>query len=145
MPDNVDTMDGILALAREDPELLQKLGELAHPRYPSQLFQAGLEGLLLFAILLGVRLRFKRLPYGLLTSIFFLGYAGFRIFGEVYREPDRNADGSLRNEFLQGLSAGQFYSLFMIIAGFAFLWYSSTRGRKAASQDAELHARDSET
>ncbi|MGK0185117.1 MAG: phosphatidylglycerol:prolipoprotein diacylglycerol transferase [Verrucomicrobiales bacterium] len=133
LPQEADTMDKILELAREDPALLQQLGEMVQPRYPSQLFQAGMEGFLLFGILIATRLIFKKLPFGLLTSLFFLLYAGFRIYGEVYREPDRNYDGSLRNEFVLGLSAGQFYSLFMVVAGLGFLWYACTRGRKAAA------------
>ena len=136
LPQGTDTMDSVLALARENPELLQQLGELVHPRYPSQLFQAGMEGFLLFAILLTIRLACRRLPNGLLTSLFFLLYAGFRIFGEVFREPDRNLDGSLRNEFAHHLSAGQFYSLFMIVAGLGFLFYALTRGRKSGSESA---------
>ena len=131
LPTEADTMDKILYLARDDSALLQQLGELVHPRYPSQLFQAALEGFLLFAILITIRLIFKKIPYGLLTALFFLLYAGFRIFGEVYREPDRNGDGSLRHQFAMDLSAGQFYSLFMGVAGLCFLWYALTRGRKA--------------
>lgn len=136
LPPEASSMDKILELAREDPALLQQLGEMVEPRYPSQLFQAGMEGFLLFGILLAIRLIFKKLPFGLLTSLFFLLYAGFRIFGEVYREPDRNSDGSLRNEFVMDLSAGQFYSLFMVIAGLLFLWYACTGGRRAAASTA---------
>ena len=95
---------------------------------------------LLFAILITIRLVFRKLPDGLLTSLFFLLYAGFRIFGEVYGEPDRNADGSLRNEFAMNLSAGQFYSLFMVAVGIGFLGYACTRGRAAAAADAAAKA-----
>ena len=138
LPPEVDTMDKVLDLARSDPALLQQLGEQVNPRYPSQLFQAAMEGFLLFAILITIRLIFKKIPNGLLTSLFFLLYAGFRIFGEVYREPDRNMDGTLRNEFVMNLSAGQFYSLFMIVAGLGFLWYAVTRGRKTATITPEV-------
>lgn len=136
LPADVSSMTDVLALAREDPSLLQQLGDLVHPRYPSQLFQAAMEGFLLFAILLTIRICFRRLPHGLLTSLFFLLYAGFRIYGETFREPDRYADGSLRNEFAAGMSAGQFYSLFMVVAGLAFLFYARTRGRKAIAAEA---------
>jgi phosphatidylglycerol:prolipoprotein diacylglycerol transferase len=50
-----------------------------------------------------------------LTGLFFVFYAGFRIFAEQFREPD--------SELVLGgmLTSGQFLSLFMIVAGVAFL------------------------
>jgi phosphatidylglycerol:prolipoprotein diacylglycerol transferase len=61
----------------------------ALPRHPSQLYEAALEGLLLFALLqLGLRvLNLNRRP-GLLAGLFFLGYGFFRFIVEFYREPD---------------------------------------------------------
>ncbi len=59
------------------------------PRHPSQLYEAGLEGLLLL-IVLGVlvrRIGFSR-P-GLLAGVFGMGYASARFFVEFFREPDR--------------------------------------------------------
>lgn len=59
------------------------------PRHPSQLYEAFLEGVLLFLILL-VGAIFMRWPHrrGLLTGIFLAGYGGVRIFVECFREPD---------------------------------------------------------
>jgi phosphatidylglycerol:prolipoprotein diacylglycerol transferase len=59
------------------------------PRHPSQLYEAALEGLLLFAIL-QICLRVFRLNNrpGLLSAIFFLGYGTFRFIAEFFREPD---------------------------------------------------------
>jgi phosphatidylglycerol:prolipoprotein diacylglycerol transferase len=135
------TMDYILDIARGDPELLQKLGAAVDPRHPSQLYQAAMEGFLLFGILITTRLVFKRLPHGLLTAMFFIFYAVFRITGEVYREPDLDKYGEAK-KFLGNLSAGQYYSLYMIAAGLAFLFYAFRYGRKAAAKDASTPPND---
>ena len=105
--------------AAESGGYLPQLEAALNPRHPSQLYQMLLEGLLLFAILLAIRLAFKRLPNGLLTGVFFLGYAGLRIVGEVFREPD-----SFVGRPFFGMSKGQFYSLFMVLAGVAFLVFA---------------------
>ncbi len=59
------------------------------PRHPSQLYEAGLEGIALFTLLaalaLGTRARDRR---GLLTGLFLIGYACARGIGETFREPD---------------------------------------------------------
>ena len=92
------------------------------PRHPSQLYEAGLEGALLFAYL---QWRFwktgaVRERPGRLAGEFLILYACVRIAGEVFREPD--ADVSL----ILGMSRGTFYSLFMIAFGLV-LWLR--RGR----------------
>ena len=82
------------------------------PRHPSQLYEAGLEGIVLFVALWLLRTRI-RVPRGVITGAFFILYAVLRIFGEVFREPD--------SAWAVGpLSAGQFLSLFLFIIGAAF-------------------------
>lgn len=94
------------------------------PRHPSQLYEALLEGLLLFIILTGVRIRCSKLPEGLLSGLFLAGYGVVRIFGELFREPDNNL-------FLFAeVTRGQFYSVFMILAGMIIFLISF---RKAAN------------
>jgi phosphatidylglycerol---prolipoprotein diacylglyceryl transferase len=96
-----------------DPELAQALKDVLPPRHPSQLYEAALEGLLLFLILWIMRTR-MRLPRGVLTGAFFVLYALLRIIGEVFRVPDPAwAVGRF--------SAGQFLSLFMFVIGAGFL------------------------
>ena len=56
------------------------------PRHPSQLYEAGLEGLCLFAILWFFSRRPR--PQGAVAGLFLLGYACARIFVEFFREPD---------------------------------------------------------
>ena len=84
------------------------------PRYPSQLYQAGLEGLLLF-ILLWLYARYPRAP-GRVSAAFLLGYGSFRFIAEYFREPDRFL-GLLGWEW----SMGQWLSLPMIILGAGLL------------------------
>ncbi len=87
---------------------------LVSPRHPSQLYEAGLEGLLLFAF---IQLRFWRSDIvrkqpGRLGGEYLLAYAAVRIFGELFREPDA--------ALILGLSRGTFYSVLMAATG-AFL------------------------
>jgi phosphatidylglycerol:prolipoprotein diacylglycerol transferase len=110
----------IQRLRSGDQELRQLLDENLPARHPSQLYEALLEGALLFAILCWVRLRWKNLPHGLLTGLFFILYALFRIAGEHWRVPDAHGI-----PWLSGfLTPGQQYSLPMIIIGAAFLWHA---------------------
>jgi phosphatidylglycerol:prolipoprotein diacylglycerol transferase len=82
------------------------------PRHPSQLYAAVLEGALLFAY---AQWRFCRTspPAGQLGGEFLIGYGIVRIVGELFREPDA--------ALIIGLSRGQFYSIFMILAGAAII------------------------
>ena len=64
--------------------IFPKGGDL--PRHPSQLYESGLEGGLLFLILWC--LKDRKLPTGSLLSFFLLFYGAFRMFVESFREPD---------------------------------------------------------
>lgn len=87
------------------------------PRHPSQLYEAALEGLLLF-LALGALYRFTSLPKrpGTITGLFFAGYGCARFFVEFFREPDTQL-GYLWG----GATMGQLLSLPMIAAGIAFI------------------------
>jgi phosphatidylglycerol:prolipoprotein diacylglycerol transferase len=81
------------------------------PRHPSQLYEAGLEGLLLFAILWLYRRRKKR--NGDVFALFLMVYAVFRIFCEFFREPDAQVG------YIVGvLTMGQILSIAMFAIGF---------------------------
>ncbi|MGH6752147.1 MAG: prolipoprotein diacylglyceryl transferase, partial [Bradyrhizobium sp.] len=82
------------------------------PRHPSQLYEAGLEGIVLFTIL-AVMIRFGALKRpGLILGSFIAIYAIARIIGEFFREPDPQLG------FLWGgLTMGMLLSVPMIIAG----------------------------
>lgn len=89
------------------------------PRHPSQLYQAGLEGAILFAYL---QVRFWRGPLlpGQIAGEFLIGYALLRMFGELFREPDA--------ALILNLSRGQFYSVFLLIAGMLTLFFIRKNG-----------------
>jgi len=110
--------ESIPHLARTDDAFAAQLSELLTARHPSQLYAAALEGLALFAILFFVREKWPRAPHGMLTALFFIFYAVFRITDEQFREPDRH---------IAGLTEGQFYSVFMILIGVAFLIFALRR------------------
>lgn len=86
------------------------------PRHASQLYEAGLEGVVLFLILLwathGARLLPRR---GAVTGLFLVFYGAFRIAVETVREPDAH----LRNVFPLDLTMGMLLSVPMVLAG---LW-----------------------
>ncbi|MFI5011972.1 MAG: prolipoprotein diacylglyceryl transferase [Hyphomicrobiales bacterium] len=91
------------------------------PRHPSQLYEAGLEGLVLFIILnIVVRSGGLRRP-GLLSGLFGLGYALARIAVEFMREPDAQLG------YLYGgwLTMGMVLSLPLVAAGLALLWWAA--------------------
>lgn len=87
------------------------------PRHPSQLYEAALEGLVLFSY---VQWRFWRSDVvrtrpGQLSGEFLIAYAIVRMICEVFREPDEGIS------LLFGLSRGTFYSIFMIVAGLVLI------------------------
>ena len=82
------------------------------PRHPSQLYEAGMEGILLFTVL-AVMIRFGALKRpGLILGAFIAIYGLARITGECFREPDPQLG------FLWGgLTMGMLLSVPMVIAG----------------------------
>ncbi|MFZ4763426.1 MAG: prolipoprotein diacylglyceryl transferase [Roseimicrobium sp.] len=109
----------ILALVRQTPDGLARLEAALTPRHPSQLYEAVCEGALLFAVLYLVRTRVKNLSDGILTGLFFILYALARISVENLREPD--------SSLIMGFTKGQFYSIFMIAIGAAFIVVGALR------------------
>lgn len=89
------------------------------PRHPSQLYEAGLEGLLLFIVLaLLVRAGALKRP-GLIIGCFAVGYSLARTFCEFFREPDAQLG------FLWGgATMGQLLSVPLFLAGLCFIFYA---------------------
>ncbi len=85
-------------------------GAGGQPRHPSQLYEALLEGLVLFLLL---RLLGKRaLPPGFLLATFLTGYGAFRFVLEFFREPD------VQLGFILGpLTMGQLLCTLMVVLG----------------------------
>ena len=106
-------------------DLAQKCGDVTGPcaRHPSQLYEAGLEGLLLLIVLLYLALKggFKR-P-GFLTGVFALGYGVSRFLVEYFRVPDpqffsqANPYGFAFKIGDFGITMGQSLSIPMILVG----------------------------
>jgi phosphatidylglycerol:prolipoprotein diacylglycerol transferase len=83
------------------------------PRHPSQLYQAAMEGLLLFIVLFTLSRRSAiRARFGTLTGVFLIGYGLARIVGELFRQPD-----AFLGFLFAGATMGQLLSLPMLLAG----------------------------
>jgi phosphatidylglycerol---prolipoprotein diacylglyceryl transferase len=94
------------------------------PRHPSQLYEAILEGLILFLILLYFRKKnFLEKP-GLISALFLIIYSIFRFFVEFYRVPDEQLGYLILN-----LSMGQIISLIFILLG-SILFYSKNENKQ---------------
>lgn len=97
-------------------------GALDHlARHPSQLYQALGEGLLLF-ILLAVYSRRPR-PTAAVGGLFLVGYGGFRLVTEFFREPDAHI-GYLGGDWL---TMGMVLSLPMVLAGLVIMFVAYRR------------------
>ena len=97
------------------------------PRHPSQLYEAGLEGLALgLAMILAARAGAWKRP-GLASGLFLSGYAAARIFCEFFREPDPQL-GFL----FGGATMGMLLSAPLLLIGGALIVYASRRPKTAA-------------
>ncbi|MDX1460074.1 MAG: prolipoprotein diacylglyceryl transferase [Xanthomonadales bacterium] len=97
----------------------------AFARHPSQLYQAALEGLALFVLLMLYSARPR--PVGAVSGLFLLGYGVMRFAAEFFREPDAHL-GFLAAGWL---TMGMLLSLPMIIAGILIM----ARARDSVSRD----------
>ena len=94
-------------------------------RHPSQLYQAGLEGLLLLIVLMALFWRSKaRYRPGLLVGVFTIGMAIARFTNEFFRQPDSHL-----TEFAAttGLTMGQWLTIPLFLAGLFVLIFSLLR------------------
>ena len=94
------------------------------PRHPSQLYEAALEGLVLFVVInLLFRVEAIREKRGFLTGVFIAGYALSRMIVELFRQPDAHIG------FLSlGSTMGQWLSVPMLLIGL----YMMVRARRPA-------------
>ena len=93
--------------------IFPKIDEI--PRHPSQLYEAALEGIILFVILISLILK-KSAKVGVVSALFMILYGFFRIVSEQFREPDLQV-GYLFDLF----SMGSILSFFMILIGLFIL------------------------
>ena len=98
------------------------------PRHPSQLYQAALEGLILFLVLYVMVRRGALQRTGLISGCFMIGYALSRIIAEFFREPDEHLG------FILGpITMGQILSLPMLIVGLIILAWAYRQPKDAAA------------
>ena len=90
------------------------------PRHPSQLYQAGLEGVLLFVILWAYSARPR--PVSAVSAVFLIGYGALRFVAEFFRTPDAGIFGHS-----EVISMGQWLSLPMVLAGVILLLRAGRR------------------
>ncbi len=92
------------------------------PRHPSQLYEAGLEGLLLGAVMWGLALSrgWLKRP-GSVIGVFFIGYGLARSVVENFRQWDAQL-GYMIEIGSGGLTMGQMLSLPMVLIGLGFIW-----------------------
>jgi phosphatidylglycerol:prolipoprotein diacylglycerol transferase len=92
------------------------------PRHPSQLYEAGCEGILLFVLLLAAERGGARRYPGVIAGLFLAGYAVARMSGELFRQPDAQL-GFL----VLGTTMGQLLSIPMLIAGVGLIVWARRR------------------
>jgi phosphatidylglycerol:prolipoprotein diacylglycerol transferase len=98
-------------------------------RHPSQLYQAALEGVLLYIVLQIAVARFGILKRpGQAAGLFVAGYGVARLIGEQFREPDAAR--------ILGFTHGEFYSLPMVAFGIGLLIWAGLRAAKAKPEQA---------
>lgn len=104
-------------------------GSLTEPRHPSQLYEAGLEGIVLFAIMAIAIWRFRALTRpGLTAGLCVLFYGIFRLTIEQFREPDEHLPEALRGV----ITMGGILSTPMVIFGAILIWLA-LRSKPTAS------------
>ncbi|MDR3513610.1 MAG: prolipoprotein diacylglyceryl transferase [Caulobacteraceae bacterium] len=108
----------------------------ALPRHPSQLYEAGLEGIVLFLILRWATHRARWLPkQGALTGLFLMFYGLFRIALETVRNPDIGMP-----DFPLGLTMGMILSIPMVLIGIGLVARGLRAPPPAAAPAAEQPA-----
>ena len=109
---SLKSIESIIEAVRTNPRVADALRPILTPRHPSQLYEAALEGVVLFAILWFVRTRL-RTPNGFITGLFLVCYSILRIIVENFREPDAPLVGMF--------TRGQFFSFFTVVIGIGFM------------------------
>jgi len=113
----------ILATESGNEAVIQALSVVLTPRYPSQLFQAVLEGLLVFLALVWIWRKPQKM--GVVSGWFGVLYCVARIVGEQFRLPDAHIGYQLF-----GLTRGQWLSVALLVIAIGYLAYAYKRPSK---------------
>ena len=101
------------------------------PRHPSQLYEAALEGIVMFLLLRWATHNRKWLNRpGVVMGLFLAGYGAIRISLENVREPD-----SYMPHFPLGLTMGMMLSAPMVVAGAILIWRGLKQPLPAAAPE----------
>ena len=87
------------------------------PRHPSQIYEAILEGLVLFFII-NINIKKRNYIIGYCSTLFLIYYGIFRIFSEIFRQPDPQL-----GYFFQFFTMGSILSLLMVLTGIFLINY----------------------
>lgn len=110
------------------------------PRHPSQLYEAFLEGLVLFILLaVAVRIKAVRDRQGMVAGLFLIGYGVFRSVVELFREPD-----AYLGLFWGSISMGQILSLPMALAGVALCVFACVYKNARCEAHSGMAVKDAE-
>lgn len=110
----------IMEIARANPPIMEQLLSILQPRHPWALYEALLNGVVLGLVLVFVRLRFRKLPDGVLAGLFLLMCGAFTFLLGFLREPVPGHGLTL------GLTLEQWVCLPMWPAGIGLLLWSSS-------------------
>lgn len=107
---------------------VEELGRYYNPRHPSQLYEALLEGLILFVFIQwrmwGTSKGGQTVPNGRIAGEFLIAYGILRILGEIYREPDVGVS------LILGMSRGTFYSIVTAVVGILVIVVAYSRSER---------------
>ena len=106
------------------------------PRHPSQLYEAVLEGIVLFVVLYALSRKVPPRPQGTFLGVFLVGYGLARVAIEFVRQPD----AQLGYLFGDWLTMGMVLSFPLIIIGIALLVYAAKTKRPQQGQVAKGEA-----
>jgi len=114
----IDNTEALIAAYRTDPRIHDLLLSDSYltPRYPSQLYEAFLEGMVLFLVLWLLQRNGARQRPGLIAGAFLMGYGIARFTVEFFREPDVQLLWLVDKT---GISMGQWLSVPLVFIG---LW-----------------------
>ena len=87
-------------------------------RHPSQLYEAVLEGIILFIILIYLRKKAYLKKPGLISGLFLIFYSIFRFFVEFFRVPDEHL-----GYLIFDLSMGQVISVIFLMIGTILFYF----------------------
>lgn len=104
-------------------------------RHPSQLYEALLEGVLLFVVLYALSRKVPPRPQGTFLGVFLVGYAVARIAVEFVRQPD----AQLGYLFSNWITMGMVLSVPLLVVGIALLVYAAKVKRPQRGQETVQH------